>query len=528
MPARTSSPLQPHCGPPVTPANDAPLSADHRRGKLPFCTASELRQRIGNGEYLVIIDGLVCKLNGFVNKHPGGPLAILHMVGRDATDEVMSMHPQEVLDNRVPRWAVARFVPDSNDSEMVVSYVEDMQLPYSAPRSTSAGGAQYPQPGEGDVKASAKLDYAAIQRDFRDLDSNLHKAGFYRCRYSDYAYEAARYLFLFVTAVGLILFGPHCAWTYLLAGASTAILWQQLAFFAHDLGHNELTGRRKIDMVLGICIADLLGGLSVGWWKKNHNTHHIVTNDVDNDPDIQHLPFFAISTRFFESRYSTYYQRVMEFDPAARLLVSLQDKLYYPIMCFARFNLYFLSWNYLLFSSFAPYRYLEIGCIGLFFVWFSWLVSHIPTWQYLALYMFVSHSISAILHIQITLSHFAMSTESPDPVHECFAARQVRTTMDVICPRWLDWFHGGLQFQVEHHIFPRLPRHKLVAVQPMVKALCRKHGMDFKEFSFIDGNVYTVRWLGEVASRVKLYNGREKQYQQNHHQQALATASCNQ
>ncbi|KAJ2509002.1 hypothetical protein GGI11_005965, partial [Coemansia sp. RSA 2049] len=101
---------------------------------------------------------------------------------------------------------------------------------------------------------------------------------------------------------------------------------------------------------------------------------------------------------------------------------------------------------------------------------------------------------------------------SPDPTHECFAARQIRTTMDVACPRWLDWFHGGLQFQIEHHLFPRVPRHRLRELQPMVKALCRKHRMDFMELSFVDSNVYTVRWLGEVASRVSLFNAREMQH----------------
>ncbi|KAJ1667912.1 hypothetical protein IW140_003446 [Coemansia sp. RSA 1813] len=508
MPPRTPSPFQPHHKQKAAPG-DAGLGFGGRRmGKLPTCTVGELRRRIGEGEYLVIINGLVCKLNGFVNKHPGGPLAIQHMIGRDATDEVTSMHPREVLDDRVPRWAVARFVPDASYGKHAVSFVEDMQLPYSAARSASTDGEHYPQPGG---TARAGLDYAAIQRDYRKLGAHLHAAGFYQCRYRDYAYEAVRYAGLFAGAVGLVLAGPHSAWTYLAAAVSTAMLWQQLAFFAHDLGHNELTGRRRFDMVLGICVADLLGGLSVGWWKKNHNTHHIVTNDVDNDPDIQHLPFFAVSTRLFESRYSTYYQRVMRFDAAARVLVALQDKLYYPIMCFARYNLYVQSWSYLAFSAFAPFRWLEIGCIALFFVWFGNLVAQIPTWPLRVLYVAVANSISAVIHIQITLSHFAMSTESPDPVRECYAARQIRTTMDVACPRWLDWFHGGLQFQVEHHLFPRVPRHRLRDVQPLVKALCRKHNMDFMEFSFIDGNVYTVRWLGEVARRVKLYNGHDRQ-----------------
>ncbi|KAJ2608839.1 hypothetical protein H4S08_004300 [Coemansia sp. RSA 1365] len=488
------------------------VAALFRRGRdeLPLCTPQQLRQRIASGEYLVIIDGLVCKLNGLVDKHPGGPLAIMHMVGRDATDEVTSMHPREVVEDVMPRWAVARFAPD-DDSEFIVSYVEDMELPFFESRSLAPDDSREQPRTSSSSSNSNSLDYAAIQRDYRRLDQQLRAEGYYKCNYGDYAWDVARYVALFATSLGLIFYGHPTVWTYLCAGISTAILWQQLAFFAHDLGHNGLTGRREFDLVLGICVADVLGGLSVGWWKKNHNTHHIVTNDVDDDPDIQHMPFFAVSTRFFESRYSTYYQRVMKFDAAARLFVSLQHKLYYIIMCFARYNLYVQSWSYLLLSDFAPYRKLEMGCIVVFVAWFSWLVSHIPTWQHRALYILIANSISAILHIQITLSHFAMSTESPDPTRECFFARQVRTTMDVLCPRWFDWFHGGLQFQVEHHLFPRLPRHKLVRVQPMVKQLCRKHGLQFMEFSFIDGNVYTMQWLGEVASCVKAYNAHEKQ-----------------
>lgn len=486
------------------------------RGKikrtLPLCSVDELRQRIKQGEYLVIIDGLVCRLNRFVKHHPGGPQAILHMVGRDATDEVHSMHSKDIVLERVPKWAVARFDPGIADRGQV-SFVEDMDLPYSAPRSKVDSKSSDPgtSPQDGSQKM---LNYAAIQQDYRALDQRLHSEGFHQCRYQDYLWEVIRYILLFVTACGLILWGPDNICTYVAAGLCTALLWQQLAFFVHDLGHNELTGRREVDMVLGICVADVLGGLSVGWWKKNHNIHHIVTNDIDNDPDIQHLPFFAISTRFFESRYSTYYRRVMSFDAFARLFVSFQHYLYYVIMCFARYNLYVLSWRYLLESDFAPYRGLEAGCIAVFITWFSWLISHIPSWPMIALYLGISNAVSAVLHVQITLSHFAMSTESPDPENECFAARQIRTTMDVACSPWFDWFHGGLQFQVEHHLFPRLPRHCLRRVQPLVKELCQKHGMDFKELSFWDGNVYTLGWLENVASRARLYNCREHQHTQ--------------
>ncbi|KAJ2815239.1 hypothetical protein FBU31_006998, partial [Coemansia sp. 'formosensis'] len=173
---------------PPKPAAPSEASAKlgKRFGKLPLCTASELRRRVEQGEYLVIIDGLVCKLNGFINKHPGGPLSIMHMVGRDATDEARSMHPAEVFEGTMPRWAVARFVADEKAAAQA-SYVEDLDLPYSTPRSTLEDGSGHPQP---ESSSATDLDYAAIQHDYRKLDVQLREEGMYQCDYRDYAGEA--------------------------------------------------------------------------------------------------------------------------------------------------------------------------------------------------------------------------------------------------------------------------------------------------------------------------------------------------
>jgi delta8-fatty-acid desaturase len=63
-----------------------------------------------------------------------------------------------------------------------------------------------------------------------------------------------------------------------------------------------------IDTALGVFIASFLGGVSLTWWKANHNIHHIVTNSPEHDPDIQHLPFIATSQRFFGSLTSSFYK----------------------------------------------------------------------------------------------------------------------------------------------------------------------------------------------------------------------------
>lgn len=88
------------------------------------------------------------------------------------------------------------------------------------------------------------------------------------------------------------------------------------------------------------------------------------------------------------------------------------------------------------------------------------MVGSLPTKWDKFQYIMVSHIATMIVHVQITLSHFAMSTSDLGQ-SESFVSRQLRTTMDVSCPEWLDFFHGGLHYQAIHHLFPRLPRHKI-------------------------------------------------------------------
>ena len=186
--------------------------------------------------------------------------------------------------------------------------------------------------------------------------------------------------------------------------------------------------------------------------------HHIITNEPDHDPDIQHLPFFAVSHRFFEGLFSTYYHRVLPYDAVAKALVPFQNWLYYPILCFGRFNLYRLSWEYLILGL-GPkrgiawwHRWLEICGMIVFWYWFGYqlLYKNIPTnWDRFAFVM-ISHIVTMPLHVQITLSHFAMSTADLG-ARESFPQKMLRTTMDVDCPQWLDFVHGGLQFQVSCH-----------------------------------------------------------------------------
>ena len=173
--------------------------------------------------------------------------------------------------------------------------------------------------------------------------------------------------------------------------------------------------------------------------------HHIITNDPEHDPDIQHMPFFAITSRFFKEKlYSTFHSKYMGPDFLSKLFVPNQHNLYYVILAFGRFNLYVQSWMHVFYHPKVPYRQLEILFMAGYWLWFVKLLSLLPTWKHVFWFILVSHVVTMILHLQITLSHFGMSTEYP-PYEEGWTEKQLRTSMDVECPRWMDWFHGGLQ-----------------------------------------------------------------------------------
>jgi len=531
-------------------------------------TRREIEGLIADGRKIIILDGQVIKADAWIPFHPGGDKAVLHMIGRDATDEIRALHSAEtqafmqkyVIGRVEGRWA--NFLPPIQGGQFR-RLKEDGQLSEQAiqetcvesPSSSSSSTKSFPMSifDSADVDGLRKrrttsissassislseesvskpesmdditisqlnydlakypsLDYVsqdAIALKYRELYVQVKAAGLFDCPYTSYAWECLRY----VTFAALFATCIHFA-QYALAGVFLGCLWHQLVFTVHDSGHMGITHNFQLDTCIGIFIADFLGGLSVGWWKRNHNVHHIVTNSAEHDPDIQHIPFFAISHRFFDSLRSSYYDRVMDFDAVAQWAIKHQHWLYYPILCFGRFNLYVLSWSYLLNPSQAPrkgpawwHRYAEIAGHLFFWYWFGYQTVYlrIPTWSSRIIFILTSHMVTAPVHVQITLSHFAMSTADLG-VHESFPQKMLRTTMDVDCPQWLDFFHGGLQFQAVHHLFPRMPRHNLRKAQPMVIRFCEEVGVPYTIYGFAEGNQEVIGRLGEVAKQVGIF-----------------------
>ncbi|KXS10113.1 fatty acid/sphingolipid desaturase [Gonapodya prolifera JEL478] len=461
---------------------------------------SEFLKRNAAGDCLVVFEGGVYNLTAFQKIHPGGPLVIDHLKGKNATDAIYAYHPSDVIAKRLPNFFLGRLADDGVDSGIESDETSEDGALEEPPANRLVVPMTRVEKAGGAVGYGALVSDTEISRDFRKLHQKLEELGFFETDKSFYIREVLKFAACIAIIIYTGIFAPRHILSYIACAFTTAFLWQQSAFVGHDIGHTSVLRSSKWDYILGTTVGNALLGFSIGWWKSSHNVHHIVTNSPEHDSDIQHLPFFAVSTRLMSKVYSSYYNVTWDFpnDKFAQLMISVQHYSYWPILCFGRFFLYLQSVKHLVTSDWCPYRYWEACTMLVFLSWQAFLISHFHSWTGIALYVFMSHALTMILHLQITVSHYSMSTADA-PENEDWATKALRTSLDVECPKWLDWFHGGLQFQVEHHLFPRIARQRLREVRPYVADFAARHGLELHTQSFVEGNMRTFRNFKAVA-----------------------------
>jgi len=113
--------------------------------------------------------------------------------------------------------------------------------------------------------------------------SHFFFIGLFQCNYFDYARESLRY-FLLAFLTFYFFVQATKTWHYYMSAIFLGAFWHQLTFTAHDAGHLAITHSYRIDSYIGMFIANILGGISIGWWKYHHNIHHLVTNSPEHDP----------------------------------------------------------------------------------------------------------------------------------------------------------------------------------------------------------------------------------------------------
>lgn len=401
---------------------------------------------------LLEIDSIWYDCDSFATIHPGGEHLLRVLDGQNATELFHAMHRGPAAKSALSR------------------------LP------------RYPR------KSSVHASHLA--RSFAKLRQDVEGAGLYKTRPKMYVRRGLILASILATALAC-----RVPW---ISGLLFALYLQQIAFIGHDAGHNSVLRAPRDNARLGLLVGNAFSGIAISWWKATHNMHHATTNSVDCDPDIQHAPALVLSKTYLSATpvVSQYHRRALVVSKRWRSVLRFQHWYFYPLMAVARFNLYAQSWRQVVRDRDG------LGALGLCAYhagmaawWWSW-----PSVAAGLQWLLVSHAVAGILHVQIAVSHFFMefyhgAVHAGTPRGEAFLRTQLATTTDIACAPWMDWWHGGLQFQVAHHLFPRVPRDHLRVLTGMVREFCREHGLAYHAVSWWGANRALVGALREAGAK---------------------------
>jgi fatty acid desaturase len=334
------------------------------------------------------------------------------------------------------------------------------------------------------VEAVRGSDFARLCREIRAANLLERRRGSYitRIALTAAAFVGAWWAFAWVGN----------SWYTTIVAASLGLIFTQVAFLGHDGGHQQIGRSKRTNDTLGIVAGDLLIGLSYGWWIDKHNRHHAHPNHEGQDPDIGD-GVLAFTTNQAASRRG----------PISRFVTRHQAWLFFPLLTLEGLNLHVASIQGLLSRGQRRYRAVEILLFTLHVV------------GYLAAVLLVLSPVKALVFVSIHQAVFGLYMGcSFAPNHKGmptfargneidFLRRQVLTSRNVRGGWFTDFLLGGLNYQVEHHLFPNMPRPSLRKAQRIVREYCHSLEITYTEASLIGSYTAALRHLHALGEPLR-------------------------
>ena len=281
-------------------------------------------------------------------------------------------------------------------------------------------------------------------------------------------------------------------WLQLFNAVFLAFVFVQLGFIGHDAGHNQVFRRAKRNEFLGLGL-DLLLALSFSWWVDKHNLHHNDPNNPDLDPDVD-IPILAFSEEQAHTKRGI-----------LRFVVKYQAFFLFPLMLFEAFNLRFRSMMFL-FRSGEKARYLHTEAIFIVLhlvLYIAFLSYFLGPLQVLAFVLVHQAAFGLYMSMSFAPNHKGMPmADDMDFLH-----RQVITARNLLPNRFTDFFFGQLSCQIEHHLFPNMPRCNLRQAQKIIKPFCQERSISYYETGFVRSYQEILQHLHAVGAPLRRSSG---------------------
>eukprot|EP01116_Phalansterium_solitarium_P012788 TRINITY_DN2938_c0_g1_i2.p1 TRINITY_DN2938_c0_g1~~TRINITY_DN2938_c0_g1_i2.p1 ORF type:complete len:429 (-),score=104.58 TRINITY_DN2938_c0_g1_i2:311-1597(-) len=415
-------------------------------------TLEEVAKHDKPDDFYLIVDNKVYDVTNWQRKHPGGS-SITMFRGQDATDAVRNFHPDQEKFERYLR----------------VCQVGVLDQPVVVP---------------------------PLMADFRALQQELRNEGLFEANMTFFVLWLAQVIALEIAAFYVIVSNPSMlGWQFWAGGVLLAIAQIQAGWLQHDLGHLAVFKSRSANQWAHHVTIGLLKGASSWWWKTRHNRHHSKTNILKKDPDIHNEPLFLFGEVMVPKKlgwkhipYQKYYWWLLG-PPVVTTLLFFQQNIKFIVR-----GRYYID-QFFTVAYFARHMIAFIPVVGFFpfvvlYFFFRLIESHWFTWI-------------------TSMSHLPMKIMDVDE-KQTWVESQLVSTQNMSPGLFNDWFTGHLNYQIEHHLFPLMPRHNYPLVAPRVQALCQKYGIEYRVRSLLGASQDVLDKLSSVAKVFEAHYGRDE------------------
>jgi len=283
-------------------------------------------------------------------------------------------------------------------------------------------------------------------------------------------------------------------WIQILNAVYMAFVFGQIGFIAHDTGHRQGFHTTKQNDFFGLVHANLVIGMSYGWWMDKHNQHHAQPNREDMDPDIA-IPVIAFTEK-----------AALEKRGLPRFIVKYQKFFFIPLLLFEAYSLHVGSVMFLSQKKTWKYRGIETLLLALHFAWYFTLIfAVLGGWQGLAFVLIQQAMFGLYMASVFAPNHKGMLVVGKDEVMD-FLSLQVLTARNVKAHPITDFWYGGLNYQVEHHLFPSMARNQLREAQGIIRKFCDDHQISYHETSMVHSYVEILDYLHLVSAPLRQKN----------------------
>uniref|UniRef100_A0A8C7QV89 Cytochrome b5 heme-binding domain-containing protein n=1 Tax=Oncorhynchus mykiss TaxID=8022 RepID=A0A8C7QV89_ONCMY len=413
-------------------------------------TWEEVQRHCHRSDQWLVIDRKVYNITQWAKRHPGGIRVISHFAGEDATEAFVAFHL---------------------DPNFVRKFLKPLLIGELAPT----------EPSQDQGKN------AVLVQDFQALRDRVESEGLLRARPLFFSLYLGHILLLEALALGLLwVWGTSWSLT-LLCSLMLATSQAQAGWLQHDYGHLSVCKKSGWNHKLHKFVIGHLKGASANWWNHRHFQHHAKPNVFSKDPDINSLHVFVLGDKqpveygIKKLKYMPYHHQHQYFF-LSKLLNTFHGFLYRITSTSIEHTkpkdrpLYDLAWS----MSF----YLRFFCCYYPFFGFFGSVALISFVRFLESHWFVW--VTQMSHLPMEMDHER---------HQDWLTMQLSATCNIEQSTFNDWFSGHLNFQIEHHLFPTMPRHNYHLVAPLVRALCEKHGVPYQVKTLQKGMTDVVRSL---------------------------------